>query len=137
MASSASWKSKSWDEMTENERAVKLINDAGMEGYDLTAHSKCKRPEYFGLRRTPKADRALTAPAQKPRKDTRKLMRRMYFRLEENEYTALARGFEMSNCKTWQEYLREMVQERIEELRRNSKTASDAETSKAAPKKTN
>lgn len=62
------WKQKPVSEMTEDQRAVLTVNNGGVEGYGLTEHSKCKRPSYFGIRRTVKVNRllGLEPPKQHP-----------------------------------------------------------------------
>lgn len=67
------WKQKPRNEMTDDQRAVLTVNEGGVAGYGLTEHSKSKRPEYYGIKRTAKVNRLLGAASPKRRPDHYKL----------------------------------------------------------------
>lgn len=122
---------------------VKAVQEAGFPGYDRTLHSKCKKPEWYGIMRVPEAEAALNGVNQpqktvaasvaakaavRPREDGRKFKHRVCCRLPESEYKAVHKSFEASSDKTMQGYLRRVLKEYVEQ----EKYRLDVAASKAA-----
>lgn len=133
----------------ERRRVVSAVQDAGFPGYDRTLHSKCLKPEHYGIMRVPEAEEAvqsllaekaskakekpshanITAEAAvRARKDGHKFKRRISCRLPENEYRAVHKSFKASSDKTMQDYLRRVLKEHLEK----EKCRLDVAASKAA-----
>ena len=102
------WRTLPEKDLTENEREARKIYEL-CPGYDLTLHGKCKKPDYYGIRLTKEADLVSGTPSVLTRKDKRKFEARYSFRLPTSESRKLLRAYRRSDCRTKQDFLREVV----------------------------
>ena len=96
--------------MTQDQMEIAAIRSAGFNRYDKALHSKCKKPELYGIRRVAAAEKAIeSSAARSPKQDKRKFKCRVSCRLPQSEYTLLQRAFAASNEKTMQDYARRVL----------------------------
>ena len=96
--------------MTQDQMEIVAIREAGFSRYDKALHSKCKKPELYGIRRVAAAEKAIESSAvRSPKQDKRKFKCRVSCRLPQSEYALLQRAFAQSNEKTMQDYARRVL----------------------------
>ena len=125
--------------MSQDKQEILAVKKAGFAGYDKSLHSKCKKPDRYGIRRVPAAESALAAQAPKtPRKDVRKLKCRVSTRMANAEYALLQQAFLASCAKTMQDFTRKILVEAAKAAVEKEKPAPGAATPEADnSKKTN
>lgn len=96
--------------MTKDQQEIQAVREAGFIGYDKRLHSKCKKPEIYGIRRTTAAQQAIAETAAKrPCKDKRKLSERITCRMTKGERALLQQAYTASTAKTMQDYARTVL----------------------------
>ena len=118
--------------MTRDQEQVRAVRDAGFAKYDKALHSKCKRPDLYGICRVKEAEQAIAAQKPKtPRKDNRKKSIRVQGRLSKKENTLLQQAFTASCHKTMQDFVSAALMAYALSILDKEKTATDAGTSEA------
>lgn len=103
--------------MTKDQEQVKAVREAGFLKYDKALHSKCKRPDLYGICRTAEAEKAIASqPPVKPRKDVRKKAIRVQGRLTKKDGALLQQAFAASAHKTMQDFVSAAVMKYAEEI---------------------
>ncbi len=116
---------------------IAAVKAAGFVGYDKTLHSKCGRPDYYGIMRVPDAEAAISKEAQKTpvnarKPEKRKLPYRIQGRLSVRQNDLLQRALKASTHKTVQEFISAAVMRYADEILSTKKAARCGNTERQA-----
>lgn len=112
-----------------NKEQIELAHSAGYGGYTKTEHSKCSRPNWYGIQQVPALKRLLKGPAQTGTHNSKKKPQRVYARLTKGQYRLLQRAMRASGYKTVSEAVQVAVVQWIMKVLEQEKTAAETEIS--------